>query len=389
MKKYLPVVFFFLFFAGVAVVGTHWKQIGTVLYFADDITGAVFGNISSTGTVSGSLTDIGNTKGGVPFEDYTNWDTASHHAFGSTGIDGHELGETACQASIDNDNTKYKIATCDYHIDGTHYAFDAISGIDPNFLPGQNSAYIALLPYGLGTGRPTPFDAITSTGPTPYSAAQKLSLVPIARFNTPSGSTGPGSTIKLVRTDRFFITPYGYDDRIYHEEAIGALYVDGGNLFSNNTALIIGQRAGVLYDSRKVRHILAAFNTITAIFVHYSSNGEFAEERKRFIVDNVQCGNGTNDGLENMLPNRWCNNKILKSPKGTNGVQEGGLFYIYGAQSYGTQIGAEAEEFSFGLFINEFTSGLTPVAEIVIETGSDTPVIIDRRKCIVCVKSIN
>ena len=363
-----------------------------------------FGNITGVDNIytnnlylnySGTNSRIAATSNGVYFEDgidyinTANWDTATHHTFGSTGIDGHELGATACQVSIDDDNTKIRIADCDYHIDGTHYSFDAISGIDPNFLPGQNSAYIAVLPFGAGTGRATVFDAITSTGPTPYSTAQKLGLIPLARLNTPDGELGAGSSVKLIRTDRFFITPLGYDDRIYHEEAIGALYVDGGNIFSNNTALIIGQRAGILYDSRKVRHVLAAFNSITAVFVHYSSNGQYADRRDRFIVDNARCGNGLNTGLENMLPNRWCNNKILKSPKGTNGVQEGGLFYVYGTKSYGTQAAAAVEDFDFGLFVSEYVSGLTPVAEILIETSSTTPVIVDRRKCLVCVKSIN
>jgi hypothetical protein len=344
-------------------------------------TSAIADSINSRVTSNGTA-----HPNGIDYANTPNMDEAVHTQLNSVGVDADIYGDDSCKGYIDDDITKYKINSCKYYINGKSYVFATISGLDPNFLPSQNSAYIALLPFGPGTGRSTVFDAITSTGPVRYSTEPEKNLVTIARFNSPLGQGGLGSDIKLIRDDRDKITPYGHTIFSYIQEVLGAQYVTGGEVFSNNTALNLGQREGILYDGHGNRHVLSAFNTITAVFVHYSSNGDYAEDRRRLIVDNLRCGDGSNTGLEDMLPNRWCNNKLLKSPKGANGVQEGGIFYIYGSQSYGTQVAASAEEFSFGLFIDEFTSGLTPWAEVIIEQGSTTPILDDRRKCLGCVR---
>ena len=338
-----------------SVVGSMWKQIGTILSPADDVTEVGFGG-----------TDL----------DYTtidNWDTAVSVPHAVTGVDSHTAGPTSCQVTInDGDATLMDIAECHVHVQGPEYEFANLSGIDPSFGVGENSLFVGMTLHGYTTQIST------------WTPEQQRTIVPIARLNTPIGQTGPGSTISLLRDDRYFTSERDYKDRIWSQEAMGALYFKGGELFSYST-IVMGQYSGILYNAQKERHMLDEFTNMSAIFVSHTTGGAPVATKKRFVADNLLYDTGT--GLAALTPNRWTKMDVLKSPQGSNGVQEGGWFVIYGDE-YLTQAAAEAAPFNFSIFGSQGTSGLVSMAEIVVKQagvtlGTDL-FINDVRNCQVC-----
>ena len=326
----------------------------------------------SNGTISPCVS--GDSFGGaqINYSSIDNWDSAVSAPHAVTGIDSHEVGADSCKVSINGgDSTLIDIEQCHVHIQGPEYELAAVSGMTPPFGIGENSLFVGVTLSGYTTqiGR--------------WTAAQQQTIVPIARLNTPAGQTGPGSDVGLIRDDRYFSSERDYKDRLWSQEAIGALYANGGQLFSYST-IVMGQYSGILYNAQRERHVLAEFSNMSAVFVHLSSNSIPIANKAPFVVDNLTY-QGT--GLEAMTPNRWTNISILKSPQGANGVQEGGWFYIYGGE-YLTQAAAEAADFDFGVFGSQGASGLVPLASIVVKQAGvtiDTDLfIIDKRSCLVC-----
>jgi hypothetical protein len=223
-----------------------------------------------------------------------------------------------------------------------------------------------------------------------WTSLQKQTVVPIARLNTPLGQLGPGSDIRLIRDDRFFLYQNIYLDRVYHEEAVGALYVTGGEIY--NTGLQIGQTAGALYDAQKKRHTLAAFLNQSAIFLNLSANDvDWIASKKPLTVDAVNYNPAGSNLVPMLNDNTFTIHTIMKSPKGANGTQEGGLFFVYGDTQYATAAAA-IEAISdgaavprFGVFVDQATSGLVAVALIVQQrNAAAVDTVLDRRPCQVC-----
>ena len=292
-----------------------------------------------------------------------------------TGIDGHEVGEISCEVTINSgDDTLIDIGECHVHIQGPEFEHDGAVGMDPNFGVGENSVFIGVTMNGY------------TTQTQGWSAVQKQTVAPLARLNTASGVTGPGSTVTLNRDDRYFVSERDYKDRLWTEDAIGSLYSLGGELFSNTTSnLVMGQYSGILYNAQRERHMLGEFNNMSALFLHHTTTGAPVAVKAPFVVDNLNYDTGT--GLAALISQRWTKISILKSPQGSNGTQEGGWFYNYGAE-YLTQTAAEAAPFDFSFFVSQGVSGLVPLAEIVVQQGGSTLgtdlFIIDKRSCLVC-----
>jgi len=303
-------------------------------------------------------------------------DTSIGNIKADNGVDEHETGPNSCKITVNSgDNTKIDIADCNIHVQGPRYFFNATT-IDPEFAAGKVSRFIGATMNG--------YISQTST----WTISQEKNIIPLARLNTRLGTSGPGTTVYLIRDDRYFLTNRDYYDDIWHEEAIGALYVSGGDIFANATSgLILGQNSGVLYDAQTKRHTLATFENQSAIFLHLSSNEtDWIANKKLLVVDNVNY-NPAGSSLAPLLnDNKFKVDTILKSPKGISGTQEGGLFLIYGDTEYGTAAEAIAgAETRFSLFIDQSTSRLVPVALIVQQKNAvavDT--IIDKRPCFVC-----
>lgn len=292
-----------------------------------------------------------------------------------TGIDGHEVGADSCKVEVNaGDSTLIDIGECHVHIQGPEFEFINMTAIDPNFGVGENSVFIGITLDGY------------TTQTQGWSAAQQQTIVPLARLNTASGVTGPGSTVSLNRDDRYFVSERDYKDRLWTAEAVGSLYSLGGELFANATSnLVMGQYSGIIYNAQRERHILGEFNNMSALFLHHTSTGAPVAVKAPFIVDNANYDDGT--GLVPIISQRWTKISILKAPQGANGVQEGGWFYNYGDQ-YLTQAAAEAAPFDFSFFVSQGISGLVPLAEIVVQQGGSTLdtdlFIIDKRACLVC-----
>lgn len=327
-------------------------------------------------------TDIGNQQGDLNTSNIDNWDTVVGEVNASTGVDTHEGGFESCEVSINvGDPSKIDIdGPCHIHIQGPHYFFNGTT-IGPQFAAGENSRFIGVT-----------MDGYTSQT-SPWTNTQKMTIIPIARLNTKLGDLGPGSDVHLVRDDRYFLTENFYFDRIYHEEAMGALYVTGGDIFANATSgLILGQNEGVLYDGQKKRHTLVTFENQSAIFLHLSSNEvDWIGIKKPLVVDALNY-NPPGSSLTPMLnDNTFTIHTVLKSPKGANGAQEGGLFFEYGTVEYATAAAA-LEAIStgeavarFGVFESQAESGLVPAALIIQQrNAAAVDTIIDRRPCLVC-----
>ena len=327
-------------------------------------------------------TDIRNQAGFINTTSIDNWDSATGLVHADTGVDSHGTEFDSCEVTVNvGDITKIDIDECHVHIQGPEYPFDAITSLDPQFAAGENSRFIGVTMNG--------YTSQTST----WTSAQKRTIIPLARLNTPLGQVGPGSDVHLVRSDRYFIFESFYLDALYHAEAMGTQYVTGGTIFANMTSgLILGQNAGVLYDGQKNRHMLGTFENQSAIFLHLSSNEiDWVGLKKPLTVDAVNYNPAGSSLVPMLNDNTFTIHTILKSPKGTNGVQEGGLFFVYGNTEYATAAGA-IEAISdgsavsrFGVFIDQANSGISPAALIIQQkNAAAVDTIVDRRPCQVC-----
>ena len=319
---------------------------------------------------------------GIDTANTPNWDTEVGNVNADTGVDSHGEGFDSCKVTVNgSDDTKIDISECHVHIQGPEYPFAAITSLDPQFAAGENSRFIGVT-----------MDGYTSQTAI-WTNTQKMSIIPLARLNTPIGTLGPGSEVHLVRDDRYFLYQNYYLDRLYHEEAMGAQYVTGGDIFANTTSgLILGQNSGVLYDGQKKRHVLGTFENRSAIFLHLSSNEtDWLGLKKPLTVDALNYNPAGSSLVPMLNDNTFTIHTILKSPKGVNGVQEGELFFIYGDTEYATAAGA-IEAISdgsagsrFGVFIDQANSGLAPAALIIQQrNAAAVDTIIDRRPCQVC-----
>jgi len=307
---------------------------------------------------------------GIDFTNTPNWDPAVAAVHSTTGI------ESGCKVTVNaGDNTLIDIGSpCIYHIGGPEFTLTNMTAIDPGFELNENSRFIGVTMSG--------YTSQTQV----WTAAQQETIMPIGRLNTELGISGPGSPVHLVRDDRYPVAKRDYLDRLWMEQVVGAQYVKGGEIFTNATsALILGQYSGILFNAQKERHVLAEFSNMSAIFLHHTSNGDLVGEKKSLIVDNIQYDTGT--GLADLTSQQWTNISVLKSPKGANGAQEGGWFYVYGGE-YLTQAAAEAAPFDFAEFVHQGRSGIAPLATIIIKkeaTVLDTDYfIIDKRPCLIC-----
>lgn len=303
-----------------------------------------------------------------------NLNTAVGNVHATTGVDEKDLGVTSCKVTVnEGDDSKFDIAPCYFNVQGPRYEFMNMTAIAPNLGVGENSLFVGMTMNGYTTSE----SAWTDNG--------LLTTVPLARLNTAFGVSGPGSTISLIRDDRYYITHRSYYDLLWYSHVIGALYETGGDIFSNTTSgLILGQNEGILHDAQTKSQTLATFENQSAVFL-YSSSVAWVGDKRPLVVDAVNY-NAANGLVAMQNDNTFTVHTILKSPKGVGDTPEGGLFFIYGDTEYATAtVAIAAAEVRWGLFVNQHTSGLVPVALIVQQKNAvavDT--LIDKRPCLVC-----
>ena len=154
--------------------------------------------------------------------------------------------------------------------------------------------------------------------------------------------------------------------------------------------LLVAARPPVLISKQELLPKII-FTNMSAVFLHLSSNEiNWIGDKKPLTIDTVNY-NPAGSSLTPLLnDNKFKIDTILKSPKGADGVPEGGFFLIYGATEYATQADALAAivagtAIRWGLFVNQAASGLVPVALVVQQKNAaaiDT--VSDVRPCFVC-----
>ena len=252
--------------------------------------------------------------------------------------------------TINADTTKIDISACVYYIQGTKYSYAGVTALDPSFTAGKTHKRIGLDSSGL------------VTQDTEFTNAQKQTIIPLGLCT--SATSGPGSVVHQLRDDRFFISEEGYLQRIWQEEAIGALYYKGGLISESATALQLDQSGGVLYDGQRKRHTLLVDTNIAATKVyHVGGAWTVSAEIDPFIVDNLQYDDGTD--LATLGNNKWASHTLLKSPKAG-----GHYFFVYSQAQYDTEAEALEAGINFGIFIDQGASGLVAIAQIVIQKSA-------------------
>ncbi|MCK5612980.1 hypothetical protein KAR91_64495 [Candidatus Pacearchaeota archaeon] len=297
----------------------------------------------------------------------------------ANGIDEHE-GLDSCKVTVNiGTDSKIDIGTpCNIRIGGPRYSFTNLTAIDPELGAGENSKFIGITMNGY------------TTSDSGWTTTQKITVVPLARLNTPYGVSGPGSTISLIRDDRYFSTNRNHYDRIVWEKVVGARYVTGGEIYESSN-LVLGQYAGTLFDAQTKEQSLSAFTTMSAVFLHLSSNEiNWIGNKAPLVVDAVNYNPAGSSLVPMQNDNTFTIHTILKSPKGADGVPEGGWFFMYGDTEYATQADALAAitahtAIRWGLFVNQATSGLVPVVLIIQQkNAAAVDTISDKRPCFVC-----
>jgi len=253
--------------------------------------------------------------------------------------------------SLNVDTTKIDISPAVYYIQGVKYTYAGITGLSPSFGVGQNSRRFGLDSSGLVQQA------------TNFTNTQKQTILPIARVNTVQGSTGAGSAMIPPLDTRFLISEIGYLQRIWQEEAIGVLYASGGTIYESATPLQVSELAGVFYDAQRKRQIISGSSNIQAIKVYHSGGAWTTSTKATLVVDVLQYDNLTN--LTTLSNNKWASHTILKSPKNSDE-----FFFVYSQAEYASQADAEAALPSYGVFIDQATSWLVAVAEIIVQKSA-------------------
>lgn len=315
---------------------------------------------------------------GLDFNNIPNFDSAVGDVTIETGVNEHD-DVASCKVIVNaGDDSKVDIeGPCHVHIGGPHYSFTNLTAIDPELGAGENSKFIGITMNGY------------TTAASDWTTAQKLTVIPLARLNTAYGVSGPGSTISLIRDDRWFSSNRNHYNRLWHEKVMGAMYVSGGEIEA--TGLVLSQTAGVLFDGQTKEHELSAFANMSAVFLHLSSNEiNWVGNKQPLVIDNINYNPPGSSLVSLSTTNKYKIDTVLKSPKGSDGVPEGGWFVIAGAVEYDTIEDALAAiengtAIRWGLFVNQGVSGLVQLALIVQNRDATTiDLIKDVRPCRVC-----
>ena len=252
------------------------------------------------------------------------------------------------------DDSTYDHTEIKYFIKGIFYTLAASTGVDASFGAGSNTSFVGVDSSGL-----------VYSG-TLWTNTQLKTILPVARLGAASGETGPGSTISLIRDDRFFIDEQNFNLRNWMEHAFGALYHTGGVITKSATALQLDQSAGTLFDAQGKEQTLAQDSDFAGLKVFHTGGVPTTAAADPLIVDTANYDNGTD--LTAIPSNKWVCHTLLKSPKGS--PQEGGFFFVYADTIYNNQTEAEQAPVDFSIFTDQHTSGLTSVARIIVQQGA-------------------
>lgn len=390
MKRLLIFLTLIWFIASPAMAfdkyGTILKQEGTKALPADDITEFDFTGIITTGiTADGGNADTlqgyssseffnrANHTGFQIASTVSDFNNASLTTLLSSGIDSHAPGDDDSGKVTRNsgDVTKFDIELTSVHIQGMDYTFAAVSSIDPEFAGGDSDKWIGYDSSGL---------VKQDSG---FTDIQKRTIMPIARIQAKVGQSGPGSDISDVGiTDvRYQISEDGYRWHRYLEKAIGALFETGGIVTENSgTDRDLDLSAGTIWDAHRGKQTWNAFSNLSGLHVRHVG-GAWSVAEKTLNVDNVNYDNGTD--LTAMTNNNYhCSHTVLMSPRGTQDadIDRLRLFLVHCQSEWNSLQGAIDSGLDFGPFVDQPTSGLVPLAQVIVKKNDTNIVsIIDAR----------
>ena len=159
-----------------------------------------------------------------------------------TGIVEHEGGLVTLNADI----TKIDITSCSYWLSGIEYTYAGGTAITPTIGTGDSSFFVGL-----------DSDGLIYSGTT-WTDSQKETIVPLCRLQAVQGQSGPGSDLQPPIDQRYLIGEEGWVRRLWHEQTIGVLYFQGGEIYESTTPLQISENAGTFYTAQGVSKDIAA-----------------------------------------------------------------------------------------------------------------------------------
>lgn len=262
------------------------------------------------------------------------------------------------------DITKIDIAPFSYYILGVHYTEPGGTAIVPTIGAGDSSTFIGVDATGI----------IYST--SKFTTVQTQTIVPLARLQAVQGQSGPGSELQTPLPLIYTIGQFGYTDRDWIENAVGALYATGGTFSENvTTPLQVDQSAGNFHNAQRLHIDIPQDSNIEASVLYNISSVPTLQTRATLVVPKFY-DNGTD--IVALSNNKYASHTLLRSPKAENV-----FIFVYSNQQYNSLADAEQANIDFSIFVSQSTSGMIAVARFILKGDSSNIIsIIDERPSI-------
>lgn len=269
-----------------------------------------------------------------------------------SGLVQHEGGVVTLNADI----TKIDITGCRYWLSGLMYTYDGGLAITPTIGAGDSSFFVGLDITGL-----------IYSGTT-WTDIQKETIIPLCRLQATQGQSGPGSDLEPPIDQRYIIGEEGFHKRLWHEQTIGVLYYQGGEIYESTTPLQVSENAGTFYTAQAVMKTIAANTDLQALQLNHVS-GAWSLGTKATIVTPKFYDNGTD--LVALSNNKWAAHTLLRAPK-----EDDSFILVISPEVYNSEAEAQGAGIYYGLFQDQATSGLYPVCHLLVK-GASTNVTVD------------
>ena len=290
----------------------------------------------------------------------------------SWGIDSHEIGDdSSCKVTFSTwTSNLVNIAPCEAHWNGREIGpFDNLTGIDPEFGVGENSAHFGIYSSGLIKQE------------SHFTVAQRVKILPIARIQAKGNCTGPGCPISDVGilNERYLISEDSRRNSIYLENVLGSVITLGGVLTENAVSdLQLDMSAGEMWIPEREEQTWPSFTNISGLHTFHNSTSLTVIPDVTFVMDNVNYDNGNN--LVPMQNNNYhCSHSLFMSSRGTQDTEFDRLrfIWVHCSSEWASLQGAIDSGIDFGPFIDQATSGLVPLAQVIVKKNSPNIILIE------------
>ncbi|MCK5600590.1 hypothetical protein KAR91_01905 [Candidatus Pacearchaeota archaeon] len=275
-----------------------------------------------------------------------------------SGLVEHEGGIV----TLNTDITKIDITGCSYWLGGVEYTYAGGTTLTPIIGAGDSSFFVGLDKSGL-----------IYSGTT-WTDAQKETVEPLCRLQAVQGQSGPGSDLQPPIDQRYIIGEEGFHRRLWHEQTIGVLYYQGGEIYESATPLQVSENAGVFYTAQAVMKTITADTDLQALQLNHVS-GAWSLGTKATIVAPKFYDDGTD--LVALANNKWASHTLLRAPK-----EDDSFILVISPAQYQSEADAQQAAVYYGLFQNQAVSGLYPVAHLLVRGASTNVILHDHRPVI-------